>query len=109
MRVLVRVCLAALLPALALAIPASAQSPNTAAIVVHVVDETGGVVNDAKVMVTNSATGANRDAVSGTEGTAAITALPLTGSYTVNVTKPGFTAEAIPDLSLRAGETATVK
>ena len=45
-----------------LAVPALAQSPNTAAILVVVVDQTGAVVTDAKVSVINRATGATRDA-----------------------------------------------
>jgi hypothetical protein len=86
-----------------------AQTPNTAGIVVAVVDQTGGVVRDAAVTIVNNATGAARAAASNDEGLATIAALPLTGTYTVNVTKPGFTANDVADLTLRAGETATVK
>jgi hypothetical protein len=93
----------------ALAAPASAQTPNTAAIVVVVVDETGAVVNGADVEVVNTATGATRDTTSGAEGAATITALSLTGTYSVHVAKAGFTAEDVNNLALRAGETATVK
>jgi hypothetical protein len=88
---------------------AAAQSPSTAAIVVLVVDQTGGVVSDAGVTVANTATGATREVTSGSEGAATITALALTGTYTIHVTKTGFTAEDVNDLGLRAGETATVK
>ena len=38
----------------------------------------------------NTATGATREAVSGTDGAATIAALPLTGTYTVSVSKAGF-------------------
>src|SRR5262245_44764867 len=89
--------------------PATAQSPNTGSIVIVVVDQTGAVVKDAEVIVTNSATGASRQAASNEEGSATIPTLPLTGEYKVSVTKPGFTAEIVPLLTLRAGETATVK
>jgi hypothetical protein len=89
--------------------PLFAQSPNTAALVVSVVDQTGAIVNDARVRVLNRETGATRDAVSNADGHATIGALPLTGSYTVSVSKSGFTADDVTDLSLRAGETATVK
>ena len=92
-----------------LAVPAFAQSPNTASIVVVVVDQTDGVVNDAKVTVTNTETGASRDAVSGSEGSASFAALPLTGQYTISVSKQGFTAEDVSGVMLRATETATVK
>jgi hypothetical protein len=91
------------------AVPVSAQSPNTATLIVVVVDQTDAVVKDAKVSVTNTATGAVRDAVSGSEGTATVAALPLTGEYKISVSMTGFTAEDVTGLTLRAGETATVK
>src|SRR6185436_285262 len=94
---------------LAFATPSLAQTPNTGGIVVSVVDQTGAVVRDAAVTVINNATGAARAAASNGEGLATIAALPLTGTYTVNVTKAGFTANDVADLTLRAGETATAK
>jgi hypothetical protein len=87
----------------------NAQSPNTASIVVTVLDQTGAVVRGANISVVNTATGATREAVSSDEGTATIAALPLTGEYKVSVTMSGFTAEDISGLKLRAGETSTVK
>jgi hypothetical protein len=93
----------------ALAVPALAQSPNTASIVVVVVDQSGAVVRDAKVTVTNADTSALREAVSGAEGSASFAALPLTGQYTIHVSKQGFTAEDVKGVQLRATETATVK
>ena len=102
-----RSCLVAAL--LACAAPALAQSPATAAIVVLVVDQTGGVVEGATVAVVNDATGATREVTSGSDGSATSTALTLTGTYTVRVTKTGFAADDVTDLTLRAGETATVK
>ncbi|MEP6782851.1 MAG: TonB-dependent receptor, partial [Acidobacteriota bacterium] len=102
-----RVAVAALLSFVASA--AYAQSPNTAGIVVAVVDQSGAVVKDAAVTTINSATGSSRAAVSDDRGLATINALPLTGAYTINVVKPGFTAEDVTDLTLRAQETATVK
>ena len=101
-----------LLPTLllsAIAWPAFAQTPNTTALVVAVVDQTGAVVSDARVRVINRETGATRDASSNARGIAAIGALPLTGTYTITVAKPGFSADDVTDLTLRAQETATVK
>lgn len=86
-----------------------AQSPNTASIVVTVVDQNGAVVKDANVSVVNTATGAARETISGDEGTATISGLPLTGQYKVSVAMTGFTGEDVNDLTLRAGETAAVK
>jgi hypothetical protein len=88
---------------------AAAQSPNTASMIVVVVDQTGAVVKDAKVSVVNAATGAVREAVSGSDGGATISALSLTGTYTVSVSKDGFGNEELRDITLRSGETATLK
>jgi hypothetical protein len=88
---------------------AAGQSPNTGSIVVVVVDQTGGVVKGATVTVTNTATAAVREALSNAEGSATMPTLSLTGTYKVSVTKQGFTADDVPGLTLRAGETATVK
>jgi hypothetical protein len=91
------------------AAPIAAQTPNTATMIVTVVDQSGAVVKDAKVSVVNTATGATREGVSGDDGSATIAALSLTGEYRVSVNLTGFTAEDVTGLKLRAGETATVK
>ncbi len=92
-----------------IAAPVAAQSPNTATMIVTVVDQSGAVVKDAKITVVNTATGALREAVSGEDGSATIAALSLTGEYKVTVNMSGFTAEDVTGLTLRAGESATVK
>lgn len=94
---------------LILSISSFAQSPNTAAMVVTVLDQNDAVVPGATISVFNSATGAERSGVSGGDGSAVFAALPLNGQYKVSVTKQGFTADDITGLSLRSGETATVK
>ena len=91
------------------AAPAVAQSPNTASMIVDVVDQTGAVVPDAKVSVVNAATSAVLEAVSGSDGSATISALSLTGTYMVTVSKDGFGNEELRDIALRSGETATLK
>ena len=88
---------------------ALAQSPNTSSMIVVVVDQTGAVVKDARISVVNTATGAVREAVSGSDGNAAISALPLTGTYKVSVSREGFGNEELKNITLRAGETATLK
>jgi hypothetical protein len=87
----------------------SAQSPNTSTIVVLVSDPTGAAVSDAKVAVTNNQTGAVREVMSGSDGSATVPALSLTGTYTVAVSKQGFGIEERSDVALRAGETATLR
>src|SRR5947209_11315400 len=86
-----------------------AQSPNTATMIVVVQDQAGAIVKDAKISVVNTATGATREAVSGNDGSATLSALALTGSYTVGVSKAGFGNEELKDVVLRSGETATFK
>jgi hypothetical protein len=91
------------------AAPVYAQSPNTATMIVTVVDQTGAVLKDAKVLVVNTATGAVREVISGEDGSATIAALPLTGEYKVTVAMAGFhAAQDLSGLKLRAGETASV-
>src|SRR5262249_1378341 len=85
---------------LAFAAHVAAQSPNTATMIVTVVDQTGAVVKNAKISVTNIATGAVREGVSGDEGTATFAALSLTGEYKVTVNMAGFTAEDVTGLTL---------
>ena len=90
--------------------PAFAQSsPNTSTVVVLVTDQSGAVVNDARVTVTNDQTGAVRESTSGVDGSATFPALSLTGTYSVTVAKSGFATEEHKDVSLRAGETATLR
>ena len=80
-----RIRVRAFLPLLvwALSLPVLAQTPNTAALLVVVVDQTGAVVTDATVTVINNATGATREVTSGGDGRAAIAALSLTGTYKI--------------------------
>jgi len=92
-----------------LAIPLFAQSPNTATIVVVVNDQAGALVSDAQVGVVNTATGATRVVNTAADGIATIPALPLTGTYTLTISKEGFATDARKDIALRSGETATIK
>src|SRR5262249_33321070 len=77
---------------------AAAQSPNTASIVVDVVDQSGALITNANVSVVNTETGAVRDTTSGTDGSATIPALSLTGKYRIVVSKPGFGNEEVNDI-----------
>jgi carboxypeptidase family protein/TonB-dependent receptor-like protein len=107
---LLRVLRVLLVPALSvLAVPAFAQSPSTAAIVIVVTDQTGGVIKDASITVVNTQTAATRDATTGADGSATIPALPVTGGYSVVVSKSGFTDQTLQDVTLRPGETATLR
>ncbi len=87
----------------------SAQSPNTASLLVTVTDQSGAVVPGAQVSVTRGDTGSSRQAMTGDDGTITIVALPIGGTYTVVVSKPGFEPQTVHDVTLRAGETARVR
>jgi Carboxypeptidase regulatory-like domain/TonB dependent receptor len=92
-----------------LAATSLAQSPNTASMIVTVVDQNDAVVRSASVSVVNTATGAAREALSDDQGKATFAGLPLTGQYNVSVVLTGFSPEDVSGLTLRASETATVK
>ncbi len=92
-----------------IATPVAAQSPNTATMIVVVVDQAGAIVKDAKVSLVNTATGATREAVPGSDGRTTISALSLTGTYTLTVSREGFGSEERRDITLRSGETAILK
>jgi hypothetical protein len=93
-----------------LGVPALAQSPNTAAIVVVVVDQAGLVVPGASVSIANTQTGATtRDVVTGADGSVTVPALSLAGVYKATVKMEGFADEVLTDLALRGGETATLR
>src|SRR5262245_9146168 len=104
-KIVLLVCALGILAATAFA----QSSPNTSTVVVLVTDQSGAVVNGAKVSVTNNQTGAARESTSGADGSATFPALSLTGTYTVAVSKQGFASEERKDISLRAGETATLR
>ncbi len=89
--------------------PLRAQSPNTSGMIVTVVDQNDAVVSGSSISVINTATGAVRNAVSGSEGSVTIAFLPLNGEYTVRVEKMGFAPGEANGLTLRSGETASVK
>ena len=86
-----------------------AQSPNTAAIVVAVTDESGAAVPDAQISVSSAEIAGTRQTASGPDGAVTIAALPIGAAYTVHVGKEGFSSDEIKNIVLRAGETATVR
>ena len=91
------------------AVPVFAQSPNTASLIVTVVDQSGAVVPGADISAVNTANGDAREGTSDRKGRLTLTALQVTGSYRVSVSKSGFTTESIPPIALRGGETASVR
>ena len=92
-----------------LALHLSAQSPNTASVIVNVVDQNDAIVAGANVSVENIATGAVCTVTAGEDGSVTVAGLSLNGQYKVTVTKQGFAPDDVTGLTLRAGETATVR
>ena len=102
MSMLSRVVLAVLMSAVA--IPALAQSPNTAALLVVVVDQSGAVVTGRQGHGRERRHRRHpRGDVRCRRRRRRSAALPLTGTYTVSVSKAGFTADDLdwPDAARR--------
>jgi hypothetical protein len=68
-----------------------------------VTDPSGGVVANAKVKITNAATGESFDATTSSQGEFVRPAL-VPANYTVTVSAPGFKTTARPNVQLSAGE-----
>src|SRR5271170_6036234 len=82
-----------------------AQSP-TGAISGTVTDESGAVVPNANVTITNKSTGAARDLQSGADGAFAAASLAA-GQYEVRAEAPGFRVLLRPT-TVETGSTTTV-
>src|SRR3989442_511584 len=89
-----------------LSAPLAAQVP-TGAIAGTVSDRVGAVLPGAAVTVTNKATGASRDVVTGSDGTFSVPSL-LPGAYDVLIIAPGFQPIVSP-VDVATGATTTVK
>lgn len=74
----------------------------------QVTDQTGGVVANAQITVTNPSLGFTRETATDNGGYYAIAQLPLTGKYQITISSPGFATKVIEDLELRADEAATI-
>ncbi len=81
----------AVLAVLFVGMAAWGQAVSTAQISGVVTDQTGAVVPDAQVVLTQTDTGLNRSATTDSNGYYVMPALPV-GPYRMNVTKQGFTA-----------------
>lgn len=84
-----------------------AQNASTGAITGSVKDPSGALVPNAKVTVISHATGDQRTAVSGHEGSFIVPLLPP-GVYTVNVSATGFKVLSVGDVKVNVTETVTV-
>jgi hypothetical protein len=87
--------------------PAVFAQRQTASLAGSIVDSSGAPVPGARISVKNLGTSINRDTTSNESGYYTITALPP-GSYSITVSKEGFTTYGVPELVLQVDQNATV-
>ena len=86
--------------------PANLHAQGLSGITGTVTDESGGVVADAAVTVTNNATNVVHKTVTTSEGSYFITDL-IPGTYTVKVEKSGFQNAIVSGVNVYANQSAT--
>ena len=82
-----------------------AQTPDTAIIHGHVVDQSHAAVAGVTLTATNTQTGLKRTAESDSAGNFSLAGLPIAGAYTVTATKQGFADATLEKITL-AGDTS---
>ena len=90
------------------AAPVFAQGGSTSTISGTVSDTSGAVVPGADIVVKSNTTGTTYNAVSGSDGSFTIPAVPP-GSYTITVTLMGFKTAVLNDVTANVAQIAEVK
>jgi hypothetical protein len=85
-----------------------AQTPDTATIRGHVVDQSRAAVAGARVSAVNSLTGLERASQTDAGGEFFLAALPVAGDYNLTVGKLGFSETHLDHVALAGGGTADV-
>ncbi len=85
---------------------AAAQTRDTAIVKGRVLDSQGLSIPGASVLLKNTATGFERKVRTDSDGSFAIPEVPLTGRYTLTVSKTGFQEARKDDIQLRGDEAA---
>ena len=86
----------------------AAQTPDTAALQGTVTDPSHAAVSGAHITVTNETTGLTRAVDSDSAGRFILAGLPVSGAYTVSITKDGFAAAQATHVQLTPGSSAVV-
>ena len=90
------------------AAPVFAQGGSTSTISGTVTDTSGAVVPGADIVVKSNTTGTTYNAVSGSDGSFTVPAVPP-GSYTITVTLMGFKTAVLNDVTANVAQIAEVK
>ena len=85
----------------------AAQTPDTATVEGHIIDQTHAAIAEVEVTATNTLTGLKRSVATDNSGNFSIGGLPIAGTYDIAATKSGF-AEAHVNVTLEGGATANV-
>ncbi len=104
-----RTCLSTLLVVAFSQYAALAQTPDTASIQGHVVDQSHSPVDGVKVTITNSLTGLARSVQSNSDGVFTVTGLPVAATYNIRVTKEKFAEAKLNNFSVGGGATADIE
>ncbi|MBZ5499000.1 MAG: carboxypeptidase-like regulatory domain-containing protein [Acidobacteriia bacterium] len=87
---------------------AYAQGGASSSLAGTVVDQSGGVIPGAEVVIKNNSTGAESKAVTADNGTFFIPALAA-GTYTATVSMPNFKQAVVKDIVLSAGAPGSIR
>ena len=86
----------------------AAQTPDTATIHGHVVDQSHAGVAGVEVTLTNAQSGLKRAAQSDATGDFSLAGLPISGTYTITASKQGFADTTMDKVALSGDTTADV-
>jgi hypothetical protein len=86
----------------------AAQTPDTATINGHVVDQAHAGVAGVLVAVKNTLTGLERKAQSDDTGSFSVSGLPVAGEYAISASKQGFANTELSGIALAGGTTAGI-
>src|SRR5579863_10557666 len=86
-----------------------AQTPDTATLKGHVIDQSHAAVQDVQVTVANAQSGLTRAAQTNSSGDFSLLGLPIAGVYTISASKSGFATAETTNLRLLGGSTANIE
>src|SRR5713101_1380920 len=92
----------------ALGLCLSAQTPDTATIRGHVVDQTRAGIPGVQVTAKNTQSGLERATQTDDTGRFSLAGLPISGKYEVTAKKSNFSEASLNDVTLAGGTTADV-